>query len=110
MMMRTQKIDFPDQQTLCVFPDERSNLAQAIAELGLKGYYPVIVLIGDEIDEKQADVTRRAIEMISRTAEDMNAVVIGGTDRGMMAEVDQIRTRNHYKFPLVGVTPEALVT
>lgn len=110
-MMRTQKIDFPDQQTLCVFPDERSNLAQAIAELGLTGYYPVIVLIGGEIDEKQADVTRRAIEMISGTAEDMNAVVIGGgTDMGMMAEVGQIKSRNHYKFPLVGVTPEALVT
>lgn len=109
--MRTQTIDFPDQQTLCVFPAERSNLVQAISELGLKGRYPVIVLIGGEIDEQQAQVTRRAIETISRTAEDMNAVVIcGGTDMGVMAEIGQIRSRHGYKFPLVGVTPEELVT
>jgi hypothetical protein len=110
-MMRTQKIYFPDQQALCIFPDERSNLAQAISELGLKGHYPVIVLIGGEIDEQQAEVTWRAIQTISKTAEDMNAVVIcGGTDMGVMAEIGQIRSRNGYKFPLVGVTPEELVT
>ena len=35
--MRTKTIDFPDRQTLCVFPDERSDLAQAISELQLDG-------------------------------------------------------------------------
>jgi len=110
-MMRTQKIDFPDRQTLCVFPDDRSNLAQAISELGLKGRYPVIVLIGGEMDEQQAAVTRRSIEIISKAAEDISAVVIcGGTDMGIMAEIGQIRSRNGYKFPLVGLTPEELVT
>jgi hypothetical protein len=109
--MRTQTIDFSEQQTLSVFPAERSNLAQAISELGLRDNYPVIVLIGGEVDEKQADLTRQAVELISRTAEDMNAVVIcGGTDMGVMAEIGQIRARNGYKFPLVGVTPEELVT
>jgi TRPM family ion channel len=110
-MMRTQKIDFPDHQTLCVFPAERSNLAQAISELGLKGRHPVIVLIGGEIDEQQAEATRSAIQTISRAAEELNAVVIcGGTDMGVMAEIGQIRSRNGYKFPLVGITPEELVT
>ena len=109
--MRTQRIVFPERQTPCVFPTERSNLAQAISELGLKGHYPVIVLIGGEVDEKQAAVTRLAIETISRIAEDMNAAVIcGGTDMGVMAEIGQIRSRNGHKFPLVGVTPEELVT
>ena len=109
--MRTQKINFPERQTLGVFPNERSNLKQAIAELGLKGRYPVIVLIGGKIAEPQAAVTRQAIETISTTAEDMNAVIIcGGTDMGVMAEIGQIRSRKGYKFPLVGVTPEALVT
>lgn len=109
--MRTQKINLPDRQTLCVFPAERSNLAQATSELGLKGSYPVIVLIGGEIDEQQADVTRRAIQAISKLAEDLNAVVIcRGTDMGIMAEIGQIRSGNGYKFPLVGVTPEELVT
>jgi hypothetical protein len=109
--MRTQKINFPDHQTLCVFPNERSDLAQATSELGLKGSSPVIVLIGGEIDEQQADVTRRAIQAISKVAEDLNAVFIcGGTDMGIMAEIGQIRSRKGYKFPLVGVTPEELVT
>jgi hypothetical protein len=104
-------IDFPDQQTLCVFPTERSNLAQSISELGLKDSYPVIVLIGGEVDEKQVDITRRAIEMISRIAEDLRAAVIcGGTDLGVMAEIGRIRSRESYKFPLIGVAPEELVT
>lgn len=109
--MRTEKFFFAHQQALIVFPDERSDLEQAISELGLKGRYPVIVLIGGEMDAQQADVTRRAIETISRTAEDLHAVVIcGGTDMGVMAEVGQIRSRKGYKFPLVGITPEELVT
>ena len=109
--MRTQTIDFPEQQTLSIFPIERSNLAQATSELGLKGSYPVIVLIGGAIDEKQAEVTRRAIQTIAKTAEDMKAIVIcGGTDMGIMAEIGQIRSQKGYKFPLIGVTPEELVT
>ena len=109
--MRTQTIDFPEQQTLSVFPAERSNLAQAISELGLRNNYPVIVLIGGEVDEKRVDITRRAIEMISRIAEDLHAAVIcGGTDMGVMAEIGRIRSRESYKFPLIGVTLEELVT
>lgn len=109
--MRTQNIYFPDRQTLCVFPDERSKLTQAISELGLKDHYPVIVLIGGEIDEKQAAVTQQAMQAISRAAEDMSAVVIcGGTDLGVMAEIGKIRSRKGYKFPLIGITPEELVT
>jgi hypothetical protein len=104
-------INFPDQQTPSVFPNEHSHLAQAIAEVGLGSGYPVIVLIGGEIDEQQADVTRRAIQAISKVADDLKAVVIcGGTDMGIMAEIGQARAKNGYKFPLVGVTPEELVT
>jgi len=109
--MRTKTINFPDRQTLCVFPDARSDLAQAIAELQLEDNHPVIVLIGGEIDEQQADVTRRAIHTVSKIAEDMSAVVIcGGTDMGVMAEIGQVKWQNQYKFPLVGIAPEKLVT
>ena len=109
--MRTETIKFPDQKTLSVFPDERSNLAQAIEELGLQGGHPVIVLIGGEIEEKQMEPTRLAIQSIAKTADEMNAVIIcGGTDMGVMAEIGQIRSQNGYKFPLLGVTPEELVT
>ena len=109
--MRTETIKFPDQETLSVFPNERANLAQAIRELGLSSERPVIVLIGGEIEEKHRNVTRQAIQSIAQTAEDLNAVIIcGGTDMGVMAEIGQLRLQNGYKFPLVGITPEELVT
>ena len=110
-MMRTQNIGFPDQQVTCVFPDQLTDLSQAISELHLNGSHPVIVLIGGEIDEKQADVTRRAIQTISKIAEDLHALVIcGGTDMGIMAEIGQVRSKSGYTFPLVGMAPEELVT
>ena len=109
--MRTQTINFPDRQTLCVFPDERSDLAQAISELGLEDQHPVIVLIGGGIDKREALLTRQAILSISKIAESMNAVIVcGGTDMGVMAEIGQMRWRKSYHYPLVGVAPEALVT
>lgn len=108
--MRTQTISFPDRRSLCVFPAERSELEQGISELNLQDGYPVIVLIGGVIDDDQADATRRAINTISGIAEDMQAVVIcGGTDMGVMAEIGKIRRLMHYKFPLIGIAPEALV-
>ena len=109
--MRTQTINFPDRQTLCVFPDERSDLAQAISELGLEDQHPVIVLIGGGIDKREALPTRQAILSVSKIAESMNAVIVcGGTDMGVMAEIGQMRWRKSYHYPLVGVAPEALVT
>lgn len=84
------------------------DLSQAISELGLKDNYPVI---GGEAEEQKMDVTRRAIEMISKIAEDTCAAVIcGGTDMGVMSEIGRVRSRESYKFPLIGITPEELVT
>jgi hypothetical protein len=109
--MRTQKINFPDQEVLCIFPSEHSDLAPALSELRLNEGYPVIVLIGGEIDEQQVDATRHAIQTIAGIADDLNALVIcGGTDMGVMAEIGQIRWKSGYTFPLVGIAPEELVT
>ena len=109
--MRIQEINFPNQQVLCAFPSERADLGQAISELGLTEGYPVIVLIGGDIEKQQADATGKAIQTIAKVAEDMQAVIVcGGTDMGVMAEIGKIRRRNSYKFPLVGVAPEGLVT
>jgi hypothetical protein len=73
--------------------------------------YPVIVLIGGEIDAPQADATRQGIQTIARIAHDMNALVIcGGTDMGIMAEIGQIHSKRGHTFPLVGIAPEELVT
>jgi hypothetical protein len=109
--MRTQTINFPDQQTLCAFPDVRSDLAQAVSGLQLEGNHPVIVLIGGGIDKREAEATRRAIITVAKIAENTNAVIVcGGTDMGVMAEIGQLRSKNSYKFPLVGVVPEELVS
>lgn len=109
--MRTQKIEFPEQEVLCVFPSEPSDLVQAVSELRLSEGYPVIVLIGGGIEELQADATRRAIQTVVGLADDLNAVVIcGGTDMGVMAKIGQIRWKSGYTFPLVGIAPEELVT
>lgn len=109
--MRTQKIDFPTQQVLCVFPQEPAELGPALSELHLNESYPVIVLIGGEIDAPQVDVTRQAIQTIAKIAQDMNALVIcGGTDMGITAEIGQVHSKIGYTFPLVGIAPEELVT
>jgi len=108
--MRKEKIYFSDQQTICVFPSESSELPQAIADLNLKDRYPVIVLIGGDIDKQQAEVTLQAVQTVARIAEELHAVIVcGGTNMGVMAEIGQIRRQKHYKFPLVGVAPEGLV-
>lgn len=109
--MRTQKINFPEQEVLCIFPSERSDLVSALSELRLNDGYPVIVLIGGEIDEGQAEATQRAIQTIAGIADALNALVIcGGTDMGVMAKIGQIRWKSGYTFPLVGIAPEELVT
>lgn len=109
--MRTEVINFQDQQTLCAFPTDRSELAQAVSELGLHDHSPVIVLIGGGIDAAQADTIRRAVVCIATAAETQNAILIcGGTDMGVMAEIGQVRLQKKFKFPLLGIAPEQLVT
>jgi hypothetical protein len=109
--MRSQTIYFPDRQTPCVFPSKLSNLPEAILELQLKGRYPVIVLIGGEIDKKFAAATQQAVQSISKVAQSLGAVVIcGGTNMGIMAEIGHTRRRNHHNYPLIGIAPEELVT
>jgi hypothetical protein len=109
--MLAQRIYFHEEQAICVFPDQRADLERAISTMDLKEGYPVIVLIGGDIQEKQASVTSEAIQTLAKVAEEMSALVIcGGTDMGVMAEIGQTRKENGYKFPLVGITLKALVT
>lgn len=109
--MRTQMIEFADRKTLCVFPEKRSDLEQALSELNLGSAFSVIVLIGGAINKLQSKATLRAIQTIAKLAQEMNILVIcGGTDMGVMAKIGQVRSQNNYTFPLVGITVEALVT
>ncbi len=109
--MRTEKIEFPERKTFCIFPTELSELQQALTELNLQSSYPVIVLIGGAIAEPQANATTQAIHTIAKLAHELNILIIcGGTDMGVMAEIGQVRSQNNYTFPLVGMTLEDLVT
>jgi hypothetical protein len=109
--MRTETISFPEKQVLCVFPEAPAELAEAIAGMGLEDGYPVIVLIGGNIQAQQAVVTERVIHTLAKIATELGALVIcGGTDMGVMAEIGQIRSTNRDTFPLVGITLESLVT
>jgi hypothetical protein len=111
MIMLSQKIYLPEEQAACVFPNQPADLVRTISTLGLDEGYPVIVLIGGDIQEKQAVVTSKAIATLARVTEETNALVIcGGTDMGVMAEIGQVRKQNNYAFPLVGITLKALVT
>jgi hypothetical protein len=109
--MRTQKVEFPGKQVLCVFPASRTELDQAISEMHLNEGYPVIVLIGGEIGEHKEEATRKAVQTISGIADELKALVIcGGTDMGVMAEIGQIRWTSGHTYPLVGITLEELAT
>ena len=109
--MRTEKINFPDEQALSAFPVDRSDLEQVLSEFGLRGGVPTIVLIGGNVDEQHKSITLEAIQTIAGVAEDLQAAVIcGGTDMGIMAQIGEARWRSQYKFPLIGIAPEGLVT
>lgn len=109
--MRKQTISFPERHVLCVFPEKPEDLAEAISGMGLNDSYPVIVLIGGNIEEKYVVVSEQAIQTIAKIADEIKGLVIcGGTDIGVMAEIGQIRSAHQYQFPLVGITLEKLVT
>jgi hypothetical protein len=109
--MRTEKINFPDEQAFSAFPVERADLAQVASDFGLRRGCPAIVLIGGKVDEEHELITLDAIQMIARVAEDLQAIVIsGGTDMGVMAQIGEVRWRSQYKFPLIGIAPEYQVT
>jgi hypothetical protein len=109
--MLPQKIYLSEEQAVCVFPNLQADLEKTISTLDLNDGYPVIVLIGGDILERQATITSEAIQTIAKVAEEMSALVIcGGTDMGVMAEIGQTRKKNNYKFPLVGIALKALVT
>src|SRR5512133_275367 len=109
--MRIEKINFQDEQALSAFPVDRSDLRQVLSELGLRGSCPAIVLIGGNVDEQHKTITLEAIQTIAEIAEDLQAVVFcGGTDMGIMAQIGESRWRSQYKFPLIGIAPESLVT
>jgi len=110
-MLQLEKIRFTkDKEALCVFPNDLDELERGLLMMGIQNR-PVIVLIGGHILPEHDAVHRRALEVIARTAEEIDAVIIcGGTDVGVMAMIGEMRASQRSKFPLVGIAPENLVT
>ena len=109
--LQTEKIVFGKSNTaLCALPNDIEELEQALTLMGLVDH-PVIVLIGGHILPEHANVTNQAIDVIARTAEQLDAAVMcGGTDVGVMAAIGKSRGRNGFLFPLIGIAPEGIVT
>jgi hypothetical protein len=109
--LQIEKIVFGRSNTAqCALPNDIEELEQAVSQMGLVDR-PVIVLIGGHIFPEHANITNQAIEVIAKTAEVLDAAVIcGGTDIGVMAAIGKSRGRNGFQFPLVGISPEGIVT
>jgi hypothetical protein len=109
--MQRQEIQFPGNRSLCVFPEDRIHLPQALAELGLAGVRPVIVLIGGYIPEENAKVTQKAVESIAAYAEENNILIIcGGTVVGIMGSIGGTRLAHGHQFSLLGITLKNLAS
>jgi hypothetical protein len=94
----------------CALPNDIEELEQAVNQMGLVDR-PVIVLIGGHIFPEHTNVTNQAIDVLAKTAEVLDAAVIcGGTDVGVMAAIGKARVRSGFQFPLVGISPEGIVT
>jgi hypothetical protein len=109
--LQIEKIVFSkNNHAQCALPNDIEELEQAITQMGLVDR-PVIVLIGGHIFPEHVNVTNQAIEVIAKTAEALDAVVIcGGTDIGVMAVIGKVRGQSGYQFPLIGIAPEGSVT
>jgi hypothetical protein len=109
--LQIEKIIFgKNNHALCALPNDIEELEQAVTQMGLVDR-PVIVLIGGHIFPEYANITNQAIDVLTKTAEVLDAVVIcGGTDIGVMAAIGKSRGRSAFQFPLVGIAPEGSVT
>jgi hypothetical protein len=110
-MMRKQEIRFPGHKSLCVFPEGRDQLSEALDGLNLQCGRPVVVLIGGYIPEENAKATQKAVESIAAFADENNILIIcGGTVVGIMGSIGSTRLAHGYQFPLLGITLKNLAS
>ena len=109
--MRKVMIQFATHHALCVFPEDHEHLPQAVSELYLNESVPVIVLTGGYILPQHAQTTQIAIQAIAAFAEKNGVLVIcGATELGIIGAIAQTRLAHGYRFPLLGITLEKLVS
>jgi len=91
---------------------DRSELAAALASLGLTGPMPVLVLVGGaaNLDPTVADPLRRTFESILPCLDRLGAALVdGGTAFGVMRLIGDVRRRHAARFPLIGVAASGTI-
>ncbi len=97
------------QKAKAIQVQTRTDLPNALHELGLEAAIPVLVIIGGASNLNPADYKRLEKlfnELLAPLAEELGMVVVdGGTDAGVMQLMGLARNKNQASFPLVGVAP-----
>jgi hypothetical protein len=89
-----------------------TEIGEALNQLGISRPKKVIVLIGGAYGIGVLDklAVKKAVEVVARLAEEMNAVVVdGGTQAGVMTEIGSQRKNHKFSFPLIGVAFDSLL-
>ena len=92
--------------------EDEKAIPGALAQLNIPHPRPVIVLVGGAggIGWWDKFPMTKAIRIISRLADQTQAVVVdGGTQAGIMKEIGIQRRRYKFSFPLVGVVFDSLL-
>jgi hypothetical protein len=93
--------------------NDETELPAVLPALGLNPPRPVLVLVGGAsgLQKEHIDAVSRIISLLAQIADVTNSAVIdGGTQSGVMAWMGQARARAGYRFPLMGVAAEGVVT
>ncbi len=91
---------------------EDQEIPEALTQLGIHHPRPVIVLVGGAggIGWLDRFPMRKAIRIVAQLAEKTHsAVVDGGTQAGIMAEIGKQRKQDKFSFPLMGVVFDSLL-
>jgi hypothetical protein len=109
-----EKISFDDQHEAAWLPvGNEAQLPEALQALGLNPPRSVVVLVGGAsgLQKEHATIITRATAMMAQLADlTESAIIDGGTQAGVMAWMGQARAQAGYRFPLIGVAAEGVVT
>jgi hypothetical protein len=108
------KISFSDQhEAAWLRVNNEAELPEALQLLGLNPPRSVVVLVGGAsgLQKEHASIITRATAMMAQLADITGSAIIdGGTQAGVMAWMGQARAQAGYRFPLIGVAAEGVVT
>jgi hypothetical protein len=110
----TDEVDAPDTAPRIAWAGGRRTVASLLAEIGLQGQAPVLVVAGAAatMDRSILPRLRPLLERGAlRAANDAHAVVVdGGTASGVMAVLGEALAASDQEATLVGVAPAGKVT